>query len=130
MTRCTLTATCLLLSGCSILCKPYIEELTTTEDSHHAAVVLLTRSANSANPSIHRIVKDDYAKVGESVELDFNWDKITIAGTPLRLFAEKQHARKFRLNVFEYESGIGIPSASMKDFEPVDDKDRKLTHSA
>jgi hypothetical protein len=124
MTRCTLTVTCLLLSGCS-LCDWCIEKQTTKEDAQRAAVVLLARSGDSTNTDIHRIVKD--AKGNESVEMDFNWNNITLAGIPLRLFAEKQKAQQFQLNVFESDSGKGIPGASMTEPQPIDDHDRKLT---
>ncbi|MCM3904879.1 MAG: hypothetical protein ND866_24545 [Pyrinomonadaceae bacterium] len=59
--------------------------------------------------------------------MDFNWNNITLAGIPLRLFAEQEQAQQFQLNVFEYDSGRGIPGASMTEPQPIDDHDRKLT---
>jgi hypothetical protein len=95
------------------------------EDRQYPAVLLLTRSGDSAKGFMHRVVKDANGK--ESVEMDFNWSKLTIGGVPLNTIAEKRKATQFQLNVFEYDSGKRVPSASMGKFEPIDDKDRKLS---
>lgn len=126
----TLLLICLTLSGClgRWFCEGYRTEQTTKEDAQHPAVVLLTRYADNIkdlpHKPVHRIVKDANGK--ESVVVDFNWQKISIAGVPLSAFPKKCDAVEFTLNVFEYDSGKHFPTASITEFEPVDANDRTL----
>jgi hypothetical protein len=125
----TLPLLCFTLFGCGTVCNGYLEKVTTQEDAQHAAFVLITRNAdnikNLPQRPVHRVVRD--AGGNESVVMDFNWHKITIAGVPLSTFPERYKAREFTLNVFDYDSGRQIPSASISSFEPIDAQDRELT---
>lgn len=108
----TLCANGLLLSGCE-------------NYPQRAAVVLLARSGDAAKDNAYRVIKNTDGT--ESVDVDFNWDKMTVGGISLSEFAKDAKAKQWRLNVFNYYTGERFPGGGDDNFHSITKREVKLS---
>lgn len=120
---CILFVTSLLLSGCDQLCALCLQNVQKKEDLQLPAMLLITRSGENSKYDYHRIVKDTSG--AESVEVDFDWDKWTIGGVPLKSFIP-QDAKEWKLNVYDFDSRTPISDGQKSDFLSINDRTTKL----
>jgi hypothetical protein len=118
---CTLVVSSLIFfSGCEKLRDLCMQQLA-QEYREFPAIVLVTRSGDNTQNAFHRIVKDSTG--AESVEADFDLNKWTIAEVSLKTISEKAKAKEWKLNVYDYDSGMRIPDGRTgkdDDFQSID----------
>jgi hypothetical protein len=99
------------------------------EYPQHPAVVLTAWNYDGQTPPAqippYKVVKNTAGT--EVVEVEFNWDDMTIGGVPLMHFAEKADAKHWRINVFDTDNGNRFPGGGTDAFSSIQNKTMKLT---